>query len=368
MELRFWLSAFAFHVVMVGLTLVLLRRWRSVPDRPLLALTRDVATLLVAALPLAGLAALGGVPSGFTVLRLLSQVLFGELLLLLGWLAARLWLHRRWAGVVAATLGVGLLAVYVDAYHVEPHSLVVRRHALTLGPGDTRLRLLHLSDIQAAQVGEHERQALDAARELRPDLVVWTGDFAHPRLGGSREDIERELRPLLASLSAPLGVYAVRGDVDVHWPAVLEGTGIVPLDGQMARVELPGGRALALLGLSAAASRGFDRSAVDRLVRSAPIDALKIVIGHNPGFAELLADEPRVDLALAGHTHGGQVVLPLLGAPYAKMRLPLRYASGLHAYRGLPLHVSAGIGMERGSAPQIRFLCPPEICLIELRF
>jgi predicted MPP superfamily phosphohydrolase len=48
--------------------------------------------------------------------------------------------------------------------------------------------------------------------------------------------------------------------------------------------------------------------------------------------------------------------------------LPRRYARGLHLYGQVPLHVSAGIGMERGTAPQVRFLCPPEICVIDVRY
>jgi predicted MPP superfamily phosphohydrolase len=73
-----------------------------------------------------------------------------------------------------------------------------------------------------------------------------------------------------------------------------------------------------------------------------------------------------VDLALAGHTHGGQVVLPLIGPPFTKTRLARRYASGLNDYDGIPIHVSPGVGMERGTAPQIRFLCPPEISVLDV--
>ena len=91
---------------------------------------------------------------------------------------------------------------------------------------------------------------------------------------------------------------------------------------------------------------------------------------HTPhtSHTSLTAHTARAHLALAGHTHGGQVVLPFFGPPMTLSRLPRRYAGGLHDYHGLPLHVSRGIGMERGSAPQIRFLCPPEICVIELRY
>jgi predicted MPP superfamily phosphohydrolase len=74
-----------------------------------------------------------------------------------------------------------------------------------------------------------------------------------------------------------------------------------------------------------------------------------------------------VALVLAGHTHGGQVVIPLFGPPVTASRLPRAYAGGLHDFRGIPLHVSRGVGMERGFAPPVRFLCPPEICVLELR-
>ena len=115
-------------------------------------------------------------------------------------------------------------------------------------------------------------------------------------------------------------------------------------------------------------SHGRDASGLLALVAQAPTDSLRIVIGHGPDFVSDLAGAVPVDLALAGHTHGGQVVLPWLGAPYTKSRLPRRYASGLHDYGGVPIHVSAGIGMERGTAPQIRFLCPPEISVLDVTY
>ena len=64
-----------------------------------------------------------------------------------------------------------------------------------------------------------------------------------------------------------------------------------------------------------------------------------------------LSESTRVDLALAGHTHGGQVALPFFGPPYTSSPLPRKYAGGLHDYQGTLLHVSRGVGMERGPAP-----------------
>ncbi|HEY5908345.1 MAG TPA: phosphohydrolase, partial [Vicinamibacteria bacterium] len=139
------------------------------------------------------------------------------------------------------------------------------------------------------------------------------------------------------------------------------------LTSEAARIALPGGRSLSLLGLTLDESRGDDASAL-RLVERAPAGDLRLVIGHRPDFVLALAGRTRVDLALAGHTHGGQIVVPGFGAPVTLSRLPRLYASGLHLYQGIPLHVSPGVGMERLTAPQVRFLCPPEVSVLDVRY
>src|SRR6185436_9174885 len=101
--------------------------------------------------------------------------------------------------------------------------------------------------------------------------------------------------------------------------------------------------------------------------RSVPPGDLCVVIGHGPDFVMTLP-AAEVDLAMAGHTHGGQVVVPFFGPPHTKTRLPREHARGVSSYGGVPLHVSAGTGMERGTAPQIRFLCPPEICILDVGY
>jgi predicted MPP superfamily phosphohydrolase len=74
----------------------------------------------------------------------------------------------------------------------------------------------------------------------------------------------------------------------------------------------------------------------------------------------------KVDLALVGHTHGGQFVLLFFRPLAAASRLP-PYAADLNDFRGIPLHVSRGVGMEPGFAPPVRFFCPPEICQLDVR-
>jgi len=95
---------------------------------------------------------------------------------------------------------------------------------------------------------------------------------------------------------------------------------------------------------------------------------VRIAFAHYPRAALALRPNSRVDLVVAGHTHGGQVVLPLVGPPIVLSPLPRSIAAGgLHALDGNALYVSRGVGMERGQAPRIRFLCPPEITVLTLQ-
>jgi predicted MPP superfamily phosphohydrolase len=375
--LDYWISVGIFHGGLLVLTWALARRCRepAAPGPWLLLLARQAAIWIIAALPLAGLASLLGYQSGFMVLRLLAEALFGELPVL-ALLAAAFALRRRGLRAVAGVplaVAVALMAVYVEAYHREPTDLQVRRHVLDLtrgAPPAGTLRILHLTDLQADIIGPYEQQALRLAAAQPADLVLWTGDYVQPRIGGNRNRTEADLRAFLEAtpFRAALGAYAVRGDVDRHWPLPLAGTGIQLLGGEAVRLPLRGGRFLSLAGLTPGMSRGKDLAPLAALVASLPATDLRIVFGHNPDFTIFLADRAPVELALAGHTHGGQVVLPLWGAPYTKSRLPRSLASGLGEYHGQPLHVSAGIGMERGCAPPVRFLCPPEICLLEVTY
>ncbi len=89
-----------------------------------------------------------------------------------------------------------------------------------------------------------------------------------------------------------------------------------------------------------------------------------LVLGHSPDFSLGKVD---ADLLLAGHVHGGQVRLPLVGPLVTSSRVPRSMVTGLAELpSGGKLYVSRGVGMERGSAPRLRFLCRPELLVIDL--
>jgi len=383
MVARFWIAAVLFHATMAVVSLSIARRWtRRLAARAEgfswpRALVGDALFWGACALS-AAVAAAVIAWDDFAGVRVLSQALFGELVLLTAWLGWRLWRGSIRSGAALVSLACALLlAAYADAYHREPTDLQIRRYAVDLTGGRAahgRFRILQLSDIQADHIGPYEEHAIRTAAAQQADLVVLTGDYVQPRLqphlDAARRRTTSDLNRLLKNVrfDAPLGVVAVRGDVDADWPRVFEGTAVTPISGEILDRRLPDGRRLTLVGLTPRMSHGRDPAGLISLVRQAPSDGLRVVIGHGPDFVRLLAGVVPVDLALAGHTHGGQVVLPWLGAPYTKTQMPSLYASGLHDYSGVPIHVSAGIGMERGTAPQLRFLCPPEISLLEVTY
>lgn len=383
MALRFWLAALGFHLALGAVTVWLARRWevRVRKVRPtwlwLLWLLADAMLLSWAAAILAVLATpFSGTRSMFTPVRFAAQALFLEGLFLPAWIA---WVHFR-AGhklrvFLPALVGIALLGIYFEGYHREPHDLQVRRHSVRVGsgPGTRTLRILHLSDLQTHEIGPYERRVLREAKALNPDLVLWTGDFIQMRLGGDSGPVRAAFNALLreTDLRPRCGTFAVAGDVERRWrewPRLFAGLPVTCLEDTSAAVSLEGDARLAITGLTLQTSRGDDAARFRRALSTAPEADLRLVIGHSPGFIRLVRPGD-ADLALAGHTHGGQVVLPFLGPPVTLTPgLDRRFSGGLNDYHGTPLHVSRGIGMERRTAPQVRFLCPPEICLIELRY
>jgi predicted MPP superfamily phosphohydrolase len=236
-----------------------------------------------------------------------------------------------------------------------------------LPPGLDGLKLLHLSDLHAGiHLGEDRMQEIVAqANALRPDLIVQTGDMI---------DISRSYIPpyvrAFRELAAPLGVVTVLGNHDRYTGEgeVIRGcrdAGQVFLQNGCHLIERNGAM-LALLGIDDPHNWSADdpQSAdVDAALAAAPpaARAFQVLLAHRPGAWDTAA--PRgIPLTLAGHIHGGQFYLPLLG--WSTGSLITKYVMG-HFQRGnSQLYVSRGIGVV---GVPIRVFTPPEVELFELR-
>ncbi len=305
--------------------------------------------LLVLAAATLGVCLLGrGLGWGkFALLQVLAWALFLHAPALLA--AAAVTGNPRFRPVPAALAAIVAL-VGVEAFLLEPRRLEVNTARL---PGPT-LRVALVADLQTDAVGAHERAALDAVVAADADLVLFAGDYLQIRDDDAYAREADTLRAALAALEPRLGAFAVRGDVDRdEWPALFDGTAVTPV------VE---SRTFDLGPLSLTALAPGDAASARPPVP--PRDGFHVVLAHRPDFA---LTRPDADLLLAGHTHGGQVRLPLFGPLMTLSEVPRAWAAGITALPwGGHLVVSRGIGMERYDAPRLRFLCRPEVLIIEL--
>jgi predicted MPP superfamily phosphohydrolase len=297
----------------------------------------------------------------FLLLRLAAWAIFGLLPLLAAALAFVLSRRGRrgWAASAGAT-GVVVAAVGVDAFLIEPRALAETHVEIRSAALEEAVTIAILADIQTDGPGTWERSVFARVAEAEPDLIVFPGDYVQA-YGSERDEARTELRRLLreAEWNPRLGAYAVGGNVEVgdaSWPSLFEGTGVEVWAARRHSRDLG---PVVLTGLPMRES--FDEQIV---VSEAEQGKFHVVFGHGPDFS---LGEVAADLMIAGHTHGGQVRLPLVGPLLTFSKVPRSHASGHTLLPGdRHLVVSRGIGMERGRAPRMRFLCRPELVFVHL--
>jgi len=272
------------------------------------------------------------------------------------------WLERPW--VIWPAAGWAALCAVCFAYGslVEPRWVRVTRTEIEVDQpvlGYERFRIVHLSDLHLERFGGREQSVVEAVTRAAPHLILLTGDYMNVREGGVA------LVEVLRDLRAPHGVFGVGGHWDAKFPTgrLFEAAGAVLLEDETRLIEHAGKR------LRLAGQDVYPVQPLRDLLRGLEDGAFTIYLQHSPDAAEeLLSREPgqRVDLFLCGHTHGGQVRLPLWGAIVTLSRQHKKYEQGLYRVGGVPMYVNRGVGLEGGAVPPVRFLAPPEVAVIEL--
>lgn len=276
-------------------------------------------------------------------------------------------MRRRKLAAVLVVLALAAAWLAAETFWIGLGRLVV--HEVDLEPPRwpralDGLKIALLSDLHTGSPRNGPAnlvRVVDRTNEVQPDLVLLAGDFViHDVIGGTFVEPEAIAREL-ARLRAPLGVFAVLGNHDWWFSAprvreALEANGITVIDDRAASLSWKGAP-FYVAGIS-----DFWEGPHDVLGALAPIpqDATVIALTHNP---DVLPEIPtRVSLTLAGHTHGGQVDLPLLG----RLVVPSRriYAIGHVVENGKHVFVTPGIGT---SILPVRFRVPPEISVLTLR-
>lgn len=270
-------------------------------------------------------------------------------LLLSVWLAVR----------VHGIFWIGVLVLVYGSF-IEPQLLTVKHFAV--GKGSKKLKIVYLSDIH---VGPYKRRGwltrlVRRVNALQPDLILLGGDYLY---GDARE--ASELGPL-EGLKARYGTFAILGNHDTYYglgeaEGALEKAGLHVLRNASVRIEHEG-KNLSIVGVD---DDWYAETEFEDAMKQVPEGEPTIMMIHNVDLAPHAAKyKPAV--MLAGHVHGGQIRLPLIGpVPPLPQKLGRKYDRGRFDFDGVPLILGQGLGE---SGPRARLFCPPQIVVVELKY
>lgn len=269
---------------------------------------------------------------------------------------------RSFAGLLLITV---LLVVLGMAFFIEPGRMEVTYHDMRHQSDDQGLRLVQLSDLHLQALGKHEKALVNQVKELRPDLVVLTGDMI------DRADASPLLQAFVEDFG-PIPLIAVPGNWE-HWSGVdfsdlraaiesREGNQLL-LNGQSSFTK--GKHTIQLIGLDDFTGGDPDLGLLER-TGVLKKGSTTVILQHSPGFFEVsevrrIMSLTRCTLCLSGHTHGGQITIggwaPLTPGGSG------HFVAGFYDIPGSRLYVSRGIGM---SVIAARLGSRPEIAVFDL--
>lgn len=274
---------------------------------------------------------------------------------------------RKWQQLLSPAGIAGLTALFYGTT-IEPYRPTLTRIEIPLAnlpPAFDGFTIAHISDIHVGSwtSSRHLNNVMRQINALNTDMIVLTGDYVIRVL---RPSFMQMLLESLRILRAKEGVYGVLGNHDykVDAYAVREQVkmgGVHLLANDHIAIQR-GDQTLYLAGIEDVLRGNED---LDAALEGIPPGACIILLAHEPDYADEVARDGRVRLQLSGHTHGGQVRIPILGPVYSQLpKMACIYIMGLYHVEQLTLYVTRGIGMVR---PFVRFNCPPEIVHITLR-
>lgn len=263
-------------------------------------------------------------------------------------------------------LGVLLLEYYAVMF--EPNNIQIERQIITiknLSQSFDGVKIVQLSDFHSWWFGPREKKVLKILEELNPDFVFITGDFVDPitkfvtdrDLSSVKIFWQRLVKQYENRLFAVLGNH---DSLPVKNSLVISGIQI--LDNKHEKIfykeDING---VYLIGVD---DPWTGRDDLPKAMKGVEENQPKILLAHGPEIIDKAVKE-KIDLVLAGHTHGGQVNIPVLGRLIQPLsKYGKRYTKGLFKIEDTYLYVNRGVGT---SFFPIRFDSPPEITLIELR-
>ncbi|GHT41458.1 hypothetical protein FACS189443_3260 [Planctomycetales bacterium] len=316
------------------------------------------------------------------------------------------WNKRIVSAIAVGFVGLCFAALGYDLIWYEPYALVVECYTIKTSKLTKPLRIVFVADIQTDRIGEYEERTLKTVQKQHGDIIILGGDYLQAYAGTPHADQLPQLWKELfqkAKLEAPLGVYAIEGNIGPTSEEMFEDTGVDVIKSSTILENLGADKDIGpidvvLLGLGDSVGSVNERGLTDTgnfIVMAGhfpnyAIDGYQGKTRKRTGYRQL---ERAPDLMLAGHTHGGQFCLPGIGSyrvlidrykfltdriPFIGkamhdfgdnyvQQIPPEMMSGFFAYaNGSHALISRGSGMECGWAPRARFCCPSEISVIDL--
>ncbi len=272
-----------------------------------------------------------------------------------------------WAGGALSALLGSAAVLFVWGFWWEPGRLVLNEVTLELPnwPEGEETRVTLIADLHVGSPRngkDNLRRVVRRVNETSPDLVLIAGDLTIDNVVGGNFVPPEEIAEELEAIRARHGVFATIGNHD-RWLSAervteaLEGVGIRVLENQNARIDVRGHE----IWIAGVADYWTGHPSIDDALAGVGVGDPVLLFTHNPDlFPEIPSS---VSLTLAGHTHGGQVVVPFVGAINTPSRFGDRYAAGHVVEEGRHLFVTSGIGTSRIG---VRFQVPPEVAALRI--
>ena len=258
------------------------------------------------------------------------------------------------------------LGIYMT--HIEPFWLRVDSVDLAVGGLEKEIRIGVLSDLQTPEIGEYEMEAITSLLAENPDIILIPGDFwqGPDKIFNKRAD---QFINVMQKLDQEVEhVYVVSGNTDTveDLKVFTKGTNVVVLENELQTFEFEGQK-INIAGIGVYDEANIKQKAVTELAESESENVFTILLAHKPDGIFFVPDDQKVDIVVSGHTHGGQISVPIFGPPLTLSKVPRHIgAGGLHELDGQNIYVSTGVGRERDRAPQMRLGVRPSFGIINV--
>jgi uncharacterized protein len=292
--------------------------------------------------------------------------------------------HFRTIALITLAAAALACVALAYAYFIEPSRLVVNQYEMRVKnwhPEFEGFRVAVISDIHGGSNGSTREQlgrVVERVSGQNVDAVFLLGDYVSrdPSNPGTFKMSPAEIASSIAGMRARYGVYAVLGNHDVAYAGdamkeELERVGYIVLDGELTEIRLNTGARLRIMGLWDHSTIGIWKNYsgnAKRILADTDGTGDLIVLQHSPDVVPVITGEllisPDLKIMFAGHTHGGQVWLPVIGSPVVPSMFGQKFAFGHKRDAGIDVFVTTGIGT---SILPFRFLVPPEIAIVTIR-